>query len=172
MKKRFLVFGAAMLILVGCMVTSAYQGSGAKVSLGTGSYNLYPFSGSMTTTFTSNEINNKKDNALYVLNAGAHLTEQYYSTNSVTFNGTTVKNNWKEGVLKRNDGQTGKSQYLKYYVASCGTQHHMTFTTNVQKMYLNGGDSSMCSLKYGYTDRNGTPNQDVYKGMVSAQLPY
>lgn len=171
MKKRFLVFAVAMLILVGCMAVSAYQGKDASVSLGSPYYDLYTFSGSMTTTFTSSEVSNHQDNALYVLNAGAHLTEQYYFTNSVTFNGTTVKDNWKEGVLKRNDGQTGKSQYLKYYVASCGTQHHMTFTTNVQKRYLNGGDSSMCSLKYGYTDRYGTPSSDTYKGMVSTQLP-
>ena len=172
MKKRFLVFAAMMLILIGCMITSAYEGKNAKVSLGAPSYDLCKFSGSMTTAFTSDEVKNGNDNALYVLNAGAHLTAQYYKTNSVTFNGSTVKKDWKEGVLTRNDGKTGKSLYLKYYVASCGTQHHMTFTTNVQKLYLNGGDSSMCSLKYGYTDRYGTPSKDTYKGMVSTQLPY
>ncbi len=172
MKKRFLGFAAVMLVLIGCMVTSAYQGSGANVSLGTPSNELSKFSGSMTTTFTSNEVKNGNDNALYVLNAGAHLTQQYYKTNNVTFNNTTVKNNWKEGVLTRGDGQTGKSLYLKYYVASCGTQHHMTFTTNVQKLLLHGGYNSMCSLKYGYTDSNGTPSKDTYKGMVSTQLPY
>lgn len=172
MKKRFLGFAAVMLVLIGCMVTSAYEGKNAKVSLGTPSYQLCKFSGSMTTTFTSSEINNMQDNALYVLNAGAKLADQYYFTNQVTFNGTTVKNNWKEGVLKRKDGQNGKSMYLKYYVTDCGSQHNMSFTTNVQQRPLHGGDDSMCSLKYGYTDLIGSPSKDVYKGMVSTQLPY
>lgn len=172
MKKRFLGFAAVMLLLIGCMVTSAYQGSGAKVSLGTPSYDLCKFSGSMTTTFTSDEVNKGNDNALYVLNAGAKIDGQYYFTNKVTFNGSIDKENWKEGVLTRKDGKTGKSMYLKHFIASCGTQHHMTFTTNVQKRNLHGGDDSMCSLKYGYTDKYGTPTKDVYKGMVSTQLPY
>ena len=172
MKKRFLGFAAVMLVLIGCMVTSAYQGSGAKVSLGTGSYDLYPFSGSMTTSFTSSEISNKQDNALYVLNAGAHLTAQYYKHNTVTFSNGTKSSNWKDGTLTRKDGQTGKSKYLKCVYAANGGSKSMSFSTNVQKLYLNGGDASMCSLKYGYTDRDGTPSKDVYKGMVSTQLPY
>lgn len=58
----------------------------------------------------------------------------------------------KDGTLTRKDGQTGKSKYLKCVYAANGSSKSMSFSTNVQKLYLHGGDASICSLKYGYTD--------------------
>ena len=169
-KKNFVILLCAFSILVGCISVCAYSASNPRANLINTNYGTYDFKASVTSTFTSNDKVEDRNNAYFYINCGAHQTSpNFWEIQGFTHNGTVADITWATGTLPRKDGVEGKSLYSrvrKYSVSSS-----FTFNSNVDlylKLLTGDGYSKRCALKYGYFDTTNGGDARTLIGTIYA----